>query len=132
MGLRTPEQFKESLKDGRQVYIFGEKVEDITTHPILKITVDTVAGDFVLCDMDDPEIHDLFVIKDPETGEPMSRYFEPPHNSDDLEKRLKMIGTSIRVTGGLPFGKDIGTDAMYAIMTTAEQIGKPEYKERAV
>jgi 4-hydroxybutyryl-CoA dehydratase/vinylacetyl-CoA-Delta-isomerase len=131
MGLRTPEQFKESLKDGRQVYIFGERVEDITTHPILKITVDTVAGDFVLCDMDDPEIHNLFVIKDPETGEPMSRYFEPPHNSEDLEKRLQMIGTSIRVTGGLPFGKDIGTDAMYAIMTTAEEIGKPEYKERA-
>ena len=66
-----------------------------------------------------------------ETGEPMSRYFIPPHTPEDLEKRLQMIGQSIRLTGGLPFGKDIGTDAMYAIMTAAQQMGKPEYLERA-
>jgi 4-hydroxybutyryl-CoA dehydratase/vinylacetyl-CoA-Delta-isomerase len=131
MGLRTADAFKESLKDGRRVYIFGEQVKDVTTHPILKISVETAAGDFVLCHMDDPEIHNLFVVRHPETGEPMSRYFEPPRTPDDLQKRLQMIGTSIRVTGGLPFGKDIGTDAVYAIMTTAEQMGKPEYVERA-
>jgi len=131
MGLRTVEEFKESLKDGRRVYILGERVEDITTHPILKISVETAAGDYVLCHSDDPQVCDLFVIPHPETGEPMSRYFEPPRTPDDLEKRLQMIGTSIRLTGGLPFGKDIGTDAMYAIMTTAGQMGKPEYGERA-
>ncbi|GAB4346689.1 MAG: 4-hydroxyphenylacetate 3-hydroxylase N-terminal domain-containing protein [Candidatus Abyssubacteria bacterium] len=131
MALRTVEQFKESLKDGRRVYMFGEKVADVTTHPILKISVETAAGDYALCHMDDPKIRELFVIPHPKTGEPMSRYFEPPHTPDDLEKRLQMIGTSIRVTGGLPFGKDIGTDAMYAIMTTAKRIGKPEYAERA-
>jgi len=131
MGLRTVEQFKESLKDGRRVYILGERVEDITTHPILKISVDTAAGDYVLCHSEAPQVRDLFVIPHPETGEPMSRYFEPPRTPDDLEKRLQMIGTAIRLTGGLPFGKDIGTDAMYAIMTTAGQMGKPEYSERA-
>ncbi|MBW2061395.1 MAG: 4-hydroxybutyryl-CoA dehydratase [Deltaproteobacteria bacterium] len=131
MGLRTVEEFKESLKDGRQVYIFGEKIEDITTHPILKISVETAAGDYQLTHSDDPAVRDLFVMPHPETGEPMSRYFEPPHTPEDLEKRLQMIGDSIRITGGLPFGKDIGTDAMYAIMTTAKEIGKPEYGERA-
>jgi 4-hydroxybutyryl-CoA dehydratase/vinylacetyl-CoA-Delta-isomerase len=131
MGLRTADEFRESLRDGRQVYVFGEKVEDVTAHPILKISVDTAAGDFELTHMEDPEIRDLFVVPHPETGEPMSRYFEPPATPDDLEKRLQMIGQSIRVTGGLPFGKDVGTDAMYAIMTTAQQMGKPEYVERA-
>jgi len=131
MGLRTAEEFRESLRDGRRVYIYGEPVEDVTTHPILKINTETAAGDFVLAHMEDPEIRDLFVVPHPETGEPMSRYFDPPKTSDDLEKRLRMIGTSIRVTGGLPFGKDIGTDAVNAIMTTAQQMGKPEYAERA-
>jgi aromatic ring hydroxylase len=68
MGLRTAEEFKESLRDGRQVYIFGERVEDITTHPILKISVETAAGDFVLCHMDEPEIRDLFVVPHPESA----------------------------------------------------------------
>ena len=35
MGLRTPEQYKESLKDGREVYYRGERVEDVTTHPVI-------------------------------------------------------------------------------------------------
>jgi len=131
MGLRTADEFKESLRDGRRVYVYGERVEDVTTHPILKISVETAAGDFVLTHMEDPEIRDLFVVTNPETGEPMSRYFEPPKTPDDLEKRLRMIGTSIRLTGGLPFGKDIGTDAIYAIMAMAQRMGKPEYVERA-
>jgi 4-hydroxyphenylacetate 3-monooxygenase len=33
MALRTPEQYKESLRDGREVYMYGEKVKDVTTHP---------------------------------------------------------------------------------------------------
>ena len=77
MGLRTVEEFKESLKDGRRVYMLGERVDDITTHPILKISVDTAAGDYLLCHSEDPQVRDLFVIPHPETGEPMSRYFEP-------------------------------------------------------
>jgi 4-hydroxybutyryl-CoA dehydratase/vinylacetyl-CoA-Delta-isomerase len=131
MAIRSPEEFKESLRDGRRVFMFGEQVDDVTTHPILKISTDTAAGDFVLTHSEDPAVRDLFVAPHPDTGEPVSRYFIPPHTSEDLETRLRMIGQSIRLTGGLPFGKDVGTDAMYAIMTTAHQMGKPEYVERA-
>jgi hypothetical protein len=41
----TPEQYIESLKDGRLVYCEGERVEDVTEHPILKICRDWVAMD---------------------------------------------------------------------------------------
>jgi len=131
MAVRSPEEFRESLRDGRRVFTQGELVEDVTTHPTLKISTETAAGDFVLTHSEDPTVRDLFVAPHPETGEPVSRYFLPPRTSEDLEKRLEMIGQSIRLTGGLPFGKDVGTDAMYAIMTTAQQMGKPEYLERA-
>ncbi len=131
MAVRSADEFRQSLRDGRRVFMNGELVEDVTTHPILKISTETAAGDFVLTHSDDPAVRDLFVVPHPETGEPMSRFFVPPHSPDDLEKRLQAIGQSIRLTGGLPFGKDVGTDAMYAIMTTAQRMGKPEYVERA-
>ncbi len=131
MAIRTPEEYRQSLRDGRRVYIFGEKVEDVTTHPILKIGTETAAGDYVLTESEDPAIRDLFVAAHPETGEPISRYFTTPKTPDDIDKRMQMVQRSIRLTGGLPFGKDIGTDCLNAVMATANQMGKPEYSERA-
>ncbi len=131
MAIRTSDEYRQSLRDGRSVYIFGEKVEDVTTHPILKIGTDTAAGDFVLTESKDPAVRELFVTEHPETGEPISRYFATPKTPQDIDLRMQMIQKSIRLTGGLPFGKDIGTDCLNAIMATAEQMGKLEYKERA-
>lgn len=131
MALRTADEYRKSLRDGRRVYILGEKVEDVTTHKLLKIATETVAQDFVLTESEDPQVRNLFVAKDEETGEPISRFFTTPKTYDDLEKRSQMIAESIRLTGGLPFGKDVGTDCLNAVMAVADQMGKEEYKERA-
>src|SRR5262245_51418773 len=32
----TGAQYLESLRDGREVYIYGERVEDVTTHPAFR------------------------------------------------------------------------------------------------
>ncbi len=48
MGIRTRREYLESLKDGRVVYVNGEKVEDVTTHPILKLTARGCAMEFAL------------------------------------------------------------------------------------
>ena len=34
--LRTGEQYREWIRDGRQVWINGERVKDVTTHPSFK------------------------------------------------------------------------------------------------
>jgi len=60
MGIRTVEEYKASLRDGRRVYIRGEKVEDVTRHPILGVSVDTVAQGFALTASEDPEVRNLF------------------------------------------------------------------------
>ena len=39
MGLRTPQQYIESLQDDRAVYYRGEKVADVTKHPVIKKAV---------------------------------------------------------------------------------------------
>src|SRR6266540_2418338 len=37
--LMTGDEYVESLRDGRGVYIYGEKVEDVTTHPAFRNSV---------------------------------------------------------------------------------------------
>ncbi len=41
--LRTGDEYRESIRDGREVYINGEKVTDVPTHPAFKPIVDARA-----------------------------------------------------------------------------------------
>ena len=50
MGVRTPAQFRASLRDGRVVYYKGKRVEDVSAHPVLKIGVDSSAVDYELAE----------------------------------------------------------------------------------
>lgn len=132
MGLRTAEQYKASLKDGREVYYRGEKVEDVTTHPIIGIAVEHACIDYHMAE--DPKYRDLAVVTDPQTGEQYSRYYHLPRNTEDLLKRSQLIAASTREGATLVILiKEIGTDALYALHVVAEEMakrGKPEYKER--
>lgn len=38
--IRTGEEYRESIRDGRQIWINGEQVDDVTTHPAFKPLVD--------------------------------------------------------------------------------------------
>ena len=132
MGLRTPEQYKASLKDGREVYYRGELVQDVTTHPIIGIAVEHACIDYQMTE--DPRYRDLAVVVDPQTKEPYSRYFHLPRNAEDLLKRSQLISASTREGATLVvLIKEIGTDALFALHIVAEEMakrGKPEYKER--
>ena len=35
----TSEEYFESLRDGREIWIYGERVKDVTTHPAFRNTV---------------------------------------------------------------------------------------------
>src|SRR5258705_5337754 len=39
----TGAEFLESLRDGREVYIYGERVKDVTTHPAFRNAAASVA-----------------------------------------------------------------------------------------
>lgn len=130
MGLKTVEEYKQSLRDGRVVFYNGEKVQDVTTHPALQVGVDTAAFDYAMAEM--PEYRDLAVVTDEKTGEPISRYYYTPKNTEDLLKRHELMVTGTRLNGNIvPFTKDIGADAMNAVNMTANMMGKKEYMERA-
>ena len=38
--IRTGAQYRDSIRDGREVYVNGERVRDVTTHPMFKPLVD--------------------------------------------------------------------------------------------
>ena len=52
MGLKTPQQYVESLRDGRVTYWDGERIDDITTHPRFKVPIALTAADY---DYDAPD-----------------------------------------------------------------------------
>ncbi|MGH8011536.1 MAG: 4-hydroxyphenylacetate 3-hydroxylase N-terminal domain-containing protein [Candidatus Binataceae bacterium] len=130
MGLRTADQYKQSLRDGRAVYFRGEKVADVTTHPVIGIAVEHACIDYRMAE--DPNYRELAVVKD--DGQPYSRYFHLPRNADDLLKRSQLIAASTREGATLVILiKEIGSDALLALHIIGERLaaaGKPEYRER--
>ena len=39
----TGAQYLESLRDGREVYVYGERVKDVTTHPAFRNSARSIA-----------------------------------------------------------------------------------------
>lgn len=129
MSLISPQAYKDSLNDGRVVYYKGEKVENVATHPDLGVCADLAAIDYEMAE--NPKYRDLAVVKDPETGEEISRYYYKPQNADDLLKAHELIVTSSTLGDGyIPLAHDIGADALNAINITANIIGNQEYIDR--
>lgn len=130
MGLRTPEQYKQALRDGRAVYFRGERVADVTTHPVIGIAVEHASIDYRMAE--DPKYRDLAVVT--ENGDRYSRYFHLPRNSGDLLKRSELIAASTREGATLVvLIKEIGSDALIALHLIGEKLaaaGKPQYRER--
>src|ERR1051325_6165130 len=121
MALRTVEQYKASLRDGRVVYFRGRRVEDVTTHPVIGLAVDHAAIDYQIAH--NPEHRELAVCFDEETKQEYSRYFKIPATPGDLLKRSRLIETSTRLGGTLVvLIKEIGTDCLFALRLVAREM----------
>jgi 4-hydroxybutyryl-CoA dehydratase / vinylacetyl-CoA-Delta-isomerase len=44
--MKTAEQYRASLRDGRQMYVNGAQIDDVTTHPRFKAAVERSAQDY--------------------------------------------------------------------------------------
>ena len=43
MAMRTGDQYRASLRDGRAAYMDGKRIDDVTADPLLEVSVDWVA-----------------------------------------------------------------------------------------
>ncbi len=112
MGLKTPAQYIESLRDGRVTYMNGERIDDITTHPSFRVPIAVAARDY---DRGDPARAAVMTYKT-EDGEDAHRVFQIPRNEDDLAARVALMH-DMSIVGGV-------TGVMMALMSVKDAIAE--------
>jgi len=121
MGLRTADEYRASLRDGRALWYRGKRVDDITTEPDLRVAVDMACIDF---DMTHDDAHRAFAVAhDDATGEEHHQIYALPRSPDDLVRRSRLIETGSLLCGTLISAKDVGSDALLGLLTTLEGVG---------
>ncbi|HLH90048.1 MAG TPA: 4-hydroxyphenylacetate 3-hydroxylase N-terminal domain-containing protein [Xanthobacteraceae bacterium] len=98
--LRSGKEHLESLRDGRVVYVGGERIHDVTRHPAFRGAAETVAA---IYDMKaDPANREAMSYE--EEGGRHSIYFLRPQTRDDLQRRMEGHRRIAELTHGM-FGR---------------------------
>jgi 4-hydroxyphenylacetate 3-monooxygenase oxygenase component len=84
-GARTGARYLESLRDGREVWLDGQRVSDVTTHPAFKDFAHELARIYDL--QHSPEYRDRMTFTSPETGNPVSLSWLIPRSLEDLKRK---------------------------------------------
>ena len=86
MGIRTGEELLQSLRDGRALFIDGERVADVTTDPRFAEAARSLAA---LYDMQhDPALAEQMTFRSPTSGERAGFTLHLPPLGDPPERRL--------------------------------------------
>jgi 4-hydroxyphenylacetate 3-monooxygenase len=83
--LLTGKEYLESIRDGRRVFVGGEEVGDVTTHPAFRNAAKSFA--MIYDRKRAPENRDVMTFE--EDGETFSSYFLLPRNREDLLRRYE-------------------------------------------
>ena len=119
MALKTVEEYLESIRDGREVYLDGEKVDDVTSHPILKNLADYASADYEMAL--DPRFQDLLTEVLP-NGERVHFTFVSPKSKEDLIRRRAVIQLTTRAQGGPGGAKFTGIDGINGVTLACKRI----------
>jgi 4-hydroxybutyryl-CoA dehydratase/vinylacetyl-CoA-Delta-isomerase len=123
MALRTVEQYKESLKKMRpNVYKFGKLIEDVSTHPSTKSTVEGHAQ--IYAAQHDPQYQDLVTTTSHLTGERISRYLSLIQTADDMVANCRMKRLFFNLTGTCTGGRCVGWNCINAMWATTFDMDK--------
>ena len=87
LGAMTGERFIESLRGGREVWLDGEKVQDVTTHPALTGMVHELARIYDL--QQSAEFGEQMTFVSPETGNRCSLSWQLPASPEDLKRKRR-------------------------------------------
>lgn len=82
-GLRSGQQYIDALKnDGRRVFLDGEEISDVTTHPAFREAVRSIADLFDISF--DPANRDVMTYTSPATGAPVNVIWRMPTSLEEL------------------------------------------------
>ena len=112
--IKTPEQYVESLRDGRVVYQDGELVKDVPTR--YKETVERAASEYWISSQ--PEYRALFNII--EDGEEVSFSFKVPTTGEHLQRRRLITQTMMHT--GIGGSRLTGIDSLNGVAYACEKM----------
>ncbi|MGH2349404.1 MAG: 4-hydroxyphenylacetate 3-hydroxylase family protein [bacterium] len=96
-GPMTGEQYLESLRDGRDVYIYGERVSDVVTHPAFRNAAHSIARLYDA--LHDPAYKDVLLGTD-RAGILTHKFFKPSYSAQELLEAREAIVTWARFSYG--------------------------------
>jgi 4-hydroxyphenylacetate 3-monooxygenase len=86
--LRRGDQYVESLRDGRAVYLDGERVADVTKHPAFAEPIRRIAERYDVARSDEAQAVTTYL--DPTTGQRHGAMWLIPRTAEDLEVRRRV------------------------------------------
>ena len=95
--IRTGQEYIDSIRDGREVYIDGEKVKDVPTHPMFKPVVDIKARMYDMAH--DPKTADYMAYE--EDGEKFAVGLKLPHTQEDWWMKRRSTDRLFEDIGGV-------------------------------
>ena len=87
--IKTGEQHRESLRDGRHIYVNGASVEDVTRHPAFERSVTSVCRLFDF--QSDPCNRPLMTYETADSRTLAHVMWQPPRRLEDLQGRRKAL-----------------------------------------
>ncbi len=96
--IRTGQQYRDSVRDGRQIWINGERVRDVTTHPMFKPLVDIRAR---IHDMAHEAAHAATMSYTAADGETNSVSTKLPLTPEDWHAKRTAVDAVLDEVGGV-------------------------------
>lgn len=97
--IRTGDEYRDSIRDGREVWIDGEQVTDVPSHPIFKPLVDVRARIYDMAH--DPATRDVMTYQDEETGETHAVGNQLPHIREHWHAKRRAVDAVLDDIGGI-------------------------------
>jgi 4-hydroxyphenylacetate 3-monooxygenase len=97
--LRTGAQYRESIRDDRQVWIEGERVKDVPSHPMFKPIVDVRARIYDMAHED--ATRDVMSYRDAKTGESNCIGHKLPYTQQDWHDKRRAVDAVMTDIGGV-------------------------------
>jgi 4-hydroxyphenylacetate 3-monooxygenase len=95
--IRTGEQYRDSIRDGREVWINGERVKDVTRHHMFKPAVDIRARIYDMAH----EAATRDIMTHAENGERFAIGNKLPRTQQDWHDKRRAVDTVLRDVGGV-------------------------------
>ena len=96
--LRTGDDYRQSIRDGREVWIDGERVRDVTRHPAFQPIIDVRAR---MYDMAHEDRYRAVMTYESGPNEACSRATKPPKTQQDWHEKRSWVDTVLTDIGGV-------------------------------